>query len=845
MPKFREISGQFVGYIPDSIDSDIVPDRAPMSGRVTFTPVFTGGVIAFPELMPPEFAHPRTIHAKIVDGFVQVEVNEGEGDDEQIVLQPLTLMVTVDDEASQVWSWRADFDEILIGASDEYVQIPAWSFRVPDGTGPVDLTELVPLKSGGTVDVTKGPRGAGLENITAVDGQLVFEYTDGEETTVPIPEAVQGPQGEPGPAGADGEQGPEGPQGPAGEIPDLLVGNITDATPTGKNLMLAATEGAARNALGLQTGATTIAGAYSELKPGSTQTNSRVWSPKNISDYVEERANEVTDAAKTVVNVKDYGAVGDGLTDDAPAFQAAVDAIEAVGGGQLYIPPAEYQFNGHVRLCSNIDVTGYGAVMVKRHNIPTTSYSYFSTLSRGETGYGSGGCNIRVSGIKFTGDFLNNKTTCGFAFHHAQNVVIEQCEFYESQGPGHSLDLVGCDGVTIRSCKFTGFMEAAPGSGYRRIEAIQLDVSIAAAPSAADTAGSYDGLYTRNVIVEGCTFAPLEVGGIEYPSPNPIGAHGVVEGQRPENVVFRNNTVGTLTVDATSAYRGAVHFPGIKNLTIEGNRFLNVGSNTRIIGLYAETSGVSSSADFNQTGLPNTTISPVRIDDVTIRNNEFVMSNSETSNWQEAIFVDGTVGTAESSPQRHASNVSITGNRFQLSVTAGEAVRVEGVRGLLLADNLGSGMHIAVAVRNGDGVRSRGNTWYGSAPTPQTTFGQPTERYMWVRGLTVENCLIYDPIDQGVWVANSSSDVHVRGVTVVNPSQAASTRGQAISIGGVDRFTVTGCICTTNNTVAKGMGINAYTSSNGLIADNMTVGFDAAATNAGIASIVLRDNRMV
>ena len=288
MPKFREITGQFVGYIPDSIDADIVPDRAPMNGRVTFTPVFTGGVIAFPELSPPEFAHPRTIHAKIVDGFVQVEVNEGEGDDEHIVLQPLSLMVTVDDEASQVWSWRAEFSEILIGASDEYVQIPSWSFRVPDGTGPVDLTELVPLKSTGTVDVTKGPRGAGLENITAVDGQLVFEYTDGQESTVPIPEAVQGPEGPQGPAGADGEQGPQGEKGDPGEIPDLLVGNITDATPTGKNLMLAATEGAARNALGLAAGATAINGSLEELNNG-TQTNSRVWSPRDIANYVESQ----------------------------------------------------------------------------------------------------------------------------------------------------------------------------------------------------------------------------------------------------------------------------------------------------------------------------------------------------------------------------------------------------------------------------------------------------------------------------------------------------------------------------------------------------------------------------
>src|SRR5699024_12776169 len=120
-----------------------------------------------------------------------------------------------------------------IGA-ETFTIVPSWSFRVPDGTGPVDITELVPLKTSGTVDVTKGPRGAGLENITAVDGQVVFEYTDGEEPVIPVPEAVQGPpgaDGAPGPQGETGEQGPEGPRAPA---PDRRVGNITDAAPTGK-----------------------------------------------------------------------------------------------------------------------------------------------------------------------------------------------------------------------------------------------------------------------------------------------------------------------------------------------------------------------------------------------------------------------------------------------------------------------------------------------------------------------------------------------------------------------------------------------------------------------------------
>ena len=630
MPKFREISGQFVGYIPDSIDSDIVPDRAPMSGRVTFSPVFTGGVIAFPELSPPEFAHPRTIHARIVDGFVQVEVNEGEGDDEQIVLQPLTLMVTVDDEASQVWSWRAEFDEILIGASDEYVKIPAWSFRVPDGTGPVDLTELVPLKSGGSVDVTKGPRGAGLQNITAVDGQLVFAYSDGQESTVPIPEAVQGPQGEPGPAGADGAEGPEGPQGPPGEIPDLLVGNITDATPTGKNLMLAATEGAARNALGLQTGATTIAGAYSELKPGSTQTNSRVWSPKNISDYVEERANEITDAAKNYANVKDYGAIGDGDTNDSQAIADAMAALGNAGGGTLYFPPGgTYYMSVSVRLVSNIEIIGYGATIIKKGDGNVNSAAFIGSGGT-TTGYGSGVNNVTVRGLTFRGYFnvadpYNSKGVTSFSLHRAQNVTVEDCNFIEAQGRGHSFDLGGCRFITIRNCTWEGYdRQTFAGTA----ECIQLDQSKRGSVSTMPGAEIYDGSPTCNVIVEGCRFLPYVKGSTVYPAPNPIGNHTTRQGRPYTDIKFINNLVVDPWEDDTSSgsaqeYRGSIHLIGTNNVEIRGNIFRSTkGVPTRVIALYNVSIGnpVSQDPDVEQ---PTEAIPPVGCENVKIVDNTF------------------------------------------------------------------------------------------------------------------------------------------------------------------------------------------------------------------------------
>jgi hypothetical protein len=55
------------------------------------------------------------------------------------------------------------------------------------------------------------------------------------------------------------------------------------------------------------------------------------------------RSGANDDAAPTPrVNVRDYGAVGDGVTDDTEAFQAASAVINAAGGGTMYIPRGVY-----------------------------------------------------------------------------------------------------------------------------------------------------------------------------------------------------------------------------------------------------------------------------------------------------------------------------------------------------------------------------------------------------------------------------------------------------------------------------------------------------------------------
>lgn len=57
-------------------------------------------------------------------------------------------------------------------------------------------------------------------------------------------------------------------------------------------------------------------------------------------------------------NVKDYGAVGDGTTDDTAAFTLAVAAVNTAGG-KLILPPGQY-----VVAAGTIDITYNGVQII-------------------------------------------------------------------------------------------------------------------------------------------------------------------------------------------------------------------------------------------------------------------------------------------------------------------------------------------------------------------------------------------------------------------------------------------------------------------------------------------------
>lgn len=58
------------------------------------------------------------------------------------------------------------------------------------------------------------------------------------------------------------------------------------------------------------------------------------------------------------LNVVDYGAKGDGLTDDTAAFQRALDAAAKAGGGTVLAPRGVYRFAGHLNVPPAVTLQG-------------------------------------------------------------------------------------------------------------------------------------------------------------------------------------------------------------------------------------------------------------------------------------------------------------------------------------------------------------------------------------------------------------------------------------------------------------------------------------------------------
>jgi hypothetical protein len=138
------------------------------------------------------------------------------------------------------------------------------------------------------------------------------------------------------------------------------------------------------------------------------------------------------------VSVKDFGAVGDGVTDDTAAIQAAIDAAYAANGGEVWLPAGVYKTTSAIYLKRYVTLRGpeakisaaalyqgtsvEGGVAGVAKIVPTDSVSSaavifdFSLATRAERPYGSKLINLYLDCDAMTGSkdgILINKVAAG------------------------------------------------------------------------------------------------------------------------------------------------------------------------------------------------------------------------------------------------------------------------------------------------------------------------------------------------------------------------------------------------------------------------------------------------
>ena len=189
------------------------------------------------------------------------------------------------------------------------------------------------------------------------------------------------------------------------------------------------------------------------------------------------------------VSVKDFGATGDGTTDDTAEIQAALDAVNAAGGGALYFPAGTYRVKD-LQAKDKVECIGvFGATTLKlRDSVDgqifynpdqssSTTVDFFSLngiICDGNKSLAAGvsaGSVVAINGVTYFSArdcIFQNGLGYGMGFQSyagegsgkigdQSEIYLENCQFL-SNGDGvggdtfDGLDVKYCDKITIVGC---------------------------------------------------------------------------------------------------------------------------------------------------------------------------------------------------------------------------------------------------------------------------------------------------------------------------------------------------------------------------------------------------------
>lgn len=358
------------------------------------------------------------------------------------------------------------------------------------------------------------------------------------------------------------------------------------------------------------------------------------------------------------VNVNQFGAKGDGVTDDSTAISNALKYKENEGTHISFIKDSTYLVDGNFYIYSNTTIDLNDAVIKVVDGAPSSeAYNRVQFLNNVDSLTSSGYGAIENFHVK-NGTFNGNIGGVSFVLFHALNCSFKNIEFDYCFVSTHVFDLAGCKDITIKECNFIGNLLSVSNNNYR--EVIQPDhASYGSAPYwGYDDSYAFDGLPTVNLLVDGCLFKKNNSDTYYL---NGVGSHGT--GSYPhDHITVKNCTFYDSQVSS-------IRLPQANNITIEGNTFYNIprGRNTYNFAI-------------DITNLANTE----SLHDVVIRGNKFISTESTT----DQIFAN-VAGRAANI----LKNVSIYDNEYtgtavsESDYTGNDFIHANHIEGFILRDN--------------------------------------------------------------------------------------------------------------------------------------------------------------
>ncbi|MEN2765844.1 glycosyl hydrolase family 28-related protein [Ornithinibacillus xuwenensis] len=263
------------------------------------------------------------------------------------------------------------------------------------------------------------------------------------------------------------------------------------------------------------------------------------------------------------INIKDFGAVGDGVTDDSKAFQYALNLAREEGAVDIYVPSGIYRWGSPIVLYSNSSITSAPqTVFLRGHN---ASMIQNGTSSDNFTGYNGNG-NITINGGIFDCNLEEIDDDCSvFQLSHAENLNFINLTIKDVFG-GHAFDLSGVRNVVIDRCSFLGYRDFPDGS-RNYSEAIQLDLQTS---GGFPLFGEHDNTPTYDVTVSNCYFGQSGTNNTTS-WPTCIGHHSSVHNKWVHTVYISNNIF-------ENTVNSAIRLIKNNNVLIENNTFNNCNS---------------------------------------------------------------------------------------------------------------------------------------------------------------------------------------------------------------------------------------------------------------------------